>query len=112
LLRASTVLAYGTRALATEVELAMKKIPLLAALATALLGSCIGPNRAFRSLNSWNTRATDSKWWNEAIHVALWVVPVYELALAGDIVIFNSVEFWGGNNPIKEPEAPKPVNAK
>lgn len=91
----------------------MKKTKLLVALAVALLGTgCIGPNRAFRGLNSWNTRATDSKWWNEVIHVGLWVVPVYELALAGDIVIFNSIEFWGGNNPVNEPEAPKPQEKK
>jgi hypothetical protein len=79
-----------------------------ALLATALLAtSCIGSNRAFRGVHSWNTRATDSKWGNEAIHVAFWILPVYPLALLGDIVIFNSIEFWGGNNPINEPDPPK-----
>jgi hypothetical protein len=91
----------------------MKKTLLLPALAATLLGSaCIGPNNAFRSVHSWNTRATDSKWWNEAIHVGMWIVPVYELTLFGDIVIFNSIEFWGSENPIKEPEPAKPVNAQ
>jgi hypothetical protein len=90
----------------------MKKTSLLvsAALAVLLCAGCIGPNKAFRGLNSWNTRATDSKWWNEVIHIGLWVVPVYEVVLGADLVIFNSIEFWGGNNPIGEPEAPKPAN--
>src|SRR5262245_14857117 len=102
----------GQRA-ATARATPMTKILFPAVLATLLLGtSCIGPNNAFRGVNAWNTRATDSKWWNEVIHVGMWVIPVYEVVLAGDLVIFNSIEFWGGNNPINEPEAPKPQNAK
>ena len=83
----------------------MKKFLLASALALGLLGtSCIGPNNAFNGLGSWNGRATESKWWNEVIWVALWIVPVYPLALTGDLVIFNSIEFWGGENPFSEPE--------
>ena len=82
----------------------MKKLLLASVLALGLLTSCIGPNNAFNGLSSWNGRATESKWWNELIWVALWVVPVYPLAMAGDVVIFNSIEFWGGENPFSEPE--------
>jgi Domain of unknown function (DUF3332) len=85
-----------------------KKILSCAVLATALLlTSCIGSNRAFRGVHSWNSRATDSKWGNEVIHAVMWIIPVYEVCLAGDIIIFNSIEFWGGNNPINEPDVPK-----
>src|SRR5437016_4268421 len=59
-----------------------------AVLATALLlTGCIGSNRAFRGVQSWNTRATDSKWGNEVIHAVFWILPVYPLCLAGDILI-------------------------
>jgi hypothetical protein len=34
------------------------------------------------------------------VHFALWVVPAYELILLGDILIFNTVEFWTGSNPL------------
>lgn len=47
-----------------------------------------------------------------ADHAAFWILPVYPLCLAGDIVIFNSIEFWGGNNPINEPDPPKLTDNK
>ena len=30
----------------------------------------------------------------------MWVIPVYQLALTGDLLIFNAIEFWDGDNPI------------
>lgn len=74
---------------------------LAAALATGLLGaSCLGPNKAFNQLNDWNQTVTSSKWGNEAVFLVLNIVPVYGFAYLGDILIFNSIEFWGGTNPM------------
>ena len=28
------------------------------------------------------------------------IIPAYEICILGDGLIFNSIEFWGGNNPI------------
>ena len=82
----------------------MKKSFLAAALALTMLGtSCLGPNNAFNGLNSWNHRVTDSKWANEGIFLVLNIIPVYGLFYLGDIIIFNSIEFWGGDNPIDRP---------
>lgn len=82
----------------------MKKT-LTALAATALLGaSCVGPYNAFNSVSSWNSRATDNKFLNELIYIGLYIVPVYQLAAFGDAVIFNSIEFWGGENPISKPQ--------
>ena len=89
----------------------MKKLLLVSALSLGLLSTgCVGPYNATRGLLSWNTRATDSKWWNAVIHVGLWVVPVYELAILGDALIFNTIEFYGGENPFSEPQPPNPVD--
>lgn len=78
----------------------MKKSWLAGALAAALLcGSCIGPYNAFNSLRDWNDDVSDSKWGREVVHAALYIVPVYQLALLGDIIIFNSIDFWGGDAP-------------
>jgi hypothetical protein len=86
-------------------DLTMRKQLIAFALIATLVGSsCVGSYRAFNSLASWNTRATDSKWWNEVINLGLWIVPVYEILFLGDSLIFNSIEFWGGSNPISEPE--------
>lgn len=80
----------------------MKKSLLAASLALTVLGtSCLGPNNAFNNLNRWNHKVTDNKWANEGIFIVLNIIPVYGLWYWGDILIFNSIEFWGGENPIK-----------
>ncbi len=70
-------------------------------LATGLLGaSCLGPNKAFNKLNDWNQKVTENKWANEAVFLVLNIIPVYGFAYLADIVVFNSIEFWGGKNPM------------
>jgi hypothetical protein len=91
----------------------MKKIITALALASMLgTTSCVGPYNAFNSVASWNSRATDNKWLNELIYIGLYIVPVYQVAALGDAVIFNSLEFWTGDNPIKKPEEFKTQQAK
>ena len=80
----------------------MKKT-LTALCAAALFStSCLGPCNAFQSTMSWNSRATDNKYLNEIIYLPASVF-VHSFALFGDLVIFNSIEFWGGENPISKP---------
>ena len=75
----------------------MKKILLACALGLSLLGtSCLGPDKTFNNLHDWNTKATDSKWGNEAIFLGLNIIPVYGLCYLADIVVFNSIVFWKG----------------
>ena len=66
------------------------------------LGSagCMGKFAAHTQLAAWNTKVTDNKWVNELIFIGLVLIPVYELVWLGDAVIFNSVEFWTGKNPM------------
>jgi len=90
----------------------MKKVTLALILALGLGVSCVGPYNAFNGVSSWNSRATESKWLNELIHIGLWIIPVYPLAVVGDYLIFNSIEFWGGENPIGAPEPFQPQAEK
>ena len=79
----------------------MKKGLLAGLLALGLLGtSCLGPNKAFNSIHDWNEGVSDNKWTNEFVHLAFWIIPVYPVSLLADIVVFNSIEWWGGDNPI------------
>lgn len=73
----------------------MKKLaPLLLVTALSLAApGCYGSYGAFKSVHKWNGHVTGSKVTNSIIHFALWVVPVYELALLGDFIIFNNIEF-------------------
>ena len=79
----------------------MKKVITCLLLTTSILfTSCIGSFSAFTKLRDWNETVTDNQFGNELIFIALWVVPVYQIATLGDLLIFNSIEFWGGDNPI------------
>ena len=83
----------------------MKKLAIALTLTFLMIGtSCVGSYRAFNGLASWNTRATDSKWWNEVINLGLYIIPVYEIVFLGDMLIFNSIEFWSGSNALAEPQ--------
>lgn len=81
LVSASVVLAVATSALATA--------------------GCYGSYGAFHKVHKWNGTATGDKWANSAIHLGLWIVPVYELTLLGDFFIFNTIEHFTGDNPFK-----------
>ena len=72
----------------------MKKTLIAAALSLGLLASCLGPNKTFHSVHDWNNEFSDNRWANEAMHVALWIVPVYQISLLADILVVNSIEWW------------------
>lgn len=79
----------------------MKKVFTSAACAMMLTG-CLGQNALFDTVQDWNATATNNKFVNQGISFVFWWVPVYGLSLLGDIVIFNSIEFWTGTNPISK----------
>lgn len=80
----------------------MKKQVLIASLALSVLGSsCLGPNKAFNNLHDWNSKLSDNRWINEAAFLGLNIIPVYGLFYVGDVLIFNSIEWWTGDNVIE-----------
>lgn len=77
--------------------------PLAFAAALGLLSTqtgCFGKFGAVDALYSWNKGASSNKFVRWLVFFGLCVIPVYELFLIGDWLIFNSIEFWFGNNPI------------
>jgi hypothetical protein len=86
----------------------MKKIRIisLAALLVAacfLCNSCYGPFRLTNKLYTWNG-TVGNKWANTGVFLAFVILPVYGVTLVLDGIIFNSIEFWGGSNPISMEE--------
>lgn len=75
-------------------------LALLLALSVASAG-CYGSYGAFHAVHRWNGHATGSREGNSLIHFLFWIVPVYELCLIGDVIIFNNVEFISGSNPFQ-----------
>ena len=68
-----------------------------------LLSGCYGPFNLTRRLYNWNGQAGTTKWEREFVFLLLAALPVYELTTLGDAIVFNSMEFWTGNNPVDPP---------
>lgn len=82
----------------------MKKRYLTPAVLCVLMGSmtltsCIGSFRLTNSVLKWNNQV-GSKFLNELVFVAFWILPVYEVTSLADILVINSIEFWSGKNPL------------
>ena len=82
----------------------MKKNPILV---SAILGiavllplqSCIGSFALTQKVIKWNNQV-GSKFINELVFFAFWLIPVYEVTSIADLFVLNSIEFWSGNNPV------------
>ncbi len=61
--------------------------------------SCIGKFALTSSVMSWNN-SIGSKFVNELVFVAFWILPVYEITGLADLLVINSIEFWSGSNPV------------
>jgi hypothetical protein len=72
--------------------------------------ACYGPFNLTRVVYKWNGNlkgrtAIETKWFIEGVFLLLALLPVYGLALLADALIFNSIQFWTGNNPIETTES-------
>lgn len=81
-----------------------KKWLLAGALAATTLTTpaCYGPFNLTQRYHHWNG-TVDGKWGNEAVY--FFTGPIYGFCAFADSLIFNSIEFWTGNNPIAPPGA-------
>jgi len=79
----------------------MKKLRVLALVlgVSILSSSCYGPFRLTTRLHTWNGQVGD-KFVNALVFFAFVVVPVYGVTTFADAVVFNTIEFWGGQNPV------------
>lgn len=82
----------------------MKKLLLGAALAGVMLTStgCLGPNRAFEGLHDWNLQVSDSDIVNEMVFLGCMIIPVYPIAFLADIVVLNTIDYWGNDMTISD----------
>lgn len=60
---------------------------------------CFGSFKLTQKLYNWND-SLGNKWGESALLWVLNIIPVYPLCAFVDIVIFNLIEFWAGNNPL------------
>ncbi|MBM7035325.1 DUF3332 domain-containing protein [Vibrio ulleungensis] len=79
----------------------MKNIALkvigLTALAASLTG-CVGSNAVTGKVVKFNIEVVDNRYARAGVNFLL--APVYGITTAADYVLFNSLEFWTGSNPL------------
>ena len=83
----------------------------LAMLSITSLG-CIGNFGLSGKVREFNLETSEDRWGREILFVVLYVIPVYPFAGLLDILIFNSVEFWTGKNPINGTPSVTPLSSR
>ena len=79
----------------------MKRVCIAVVVASTIaVSGCIGSFSLTQKVYSWNEKATDSKYVNSAILWVLGILPVYDVTLFVDFVVFNTIEFYSGKNPL------------
>ncbi len=68
--------------------------------------ACYGPFNLTRNVYHWNSGIKGSgevndKWMKEFVFFGMIIVPVYMFSALLDAFIFNSIQFWSGDNPVK-----------
>lgn len=76
--------------------------PLAAAVigSSILLTGCIGKFALTDKIYTWNKKVDSERWVNEGVFLAFVFVQVYTVTVFADAVIFNSIDWWTGKNPI------------
>jgi len=69
-------------------------------LALLAFTSCLGPNHATGHMFKWNG-SIENRWGRSIVFVVC--LPVYFITSLGDSLIFNSIQWWTGDNPISRP---------
>lgn len=87
----------------------MKKFALALVMISLIAVGCTGSFTLTRQVYDFQTKPAD-KWVDEVLFLAFVIVPVYGAATLVDAVVFNSLEFWTGQNPMKAGLTPETSN--
>ena len=77
-------------------------IPVAMLLATCILltTGCMGNMGLSQKVKKGNLLVTENRWGREGIFLGFTILRVNGIASLLDLFIFNSIEFWSGENPI------------
>ena len=70
---------------------------------------CFGSFELTKKLYNWNDGVSSQKFVKSLVFWGLCIIPIYEIGVMLDVVIFNLIEFWGGSNPIAMNEGDREV---
>ncbi len=76
----------------------------------SVTSACFGPFNLTRNVYHFNSGIKGSgevneKWMKEIVFFGMIIIPVYMFAALLDAFIFNSIQFWTGDNPVKATDA-------
>ncbi len=80
-------------------------VGLVGLFAVLVCTSCLGPGHATGRLYKFN-RGFEHKWAQQGMFIVL--LPGYVVFSIGDNLVFNSVQWWTGENPIDPPAGSGP----
>jgi hypothetical protein len=83
-------------------------IAMIAVIGVAITG-CYGKFALTKKVYEFNG-SMGNKFVNEAVFLALCIIPVYEVSAFVDAVVLNLVEFWTGSNPLALKEGDNNIN--
>jgi len=68
--------------------------------ASTLLAGCYGSFALTKKVHEWNGEVSPNKFVQWLVFLGLNVIPVYGIAVAVDVLVANTLEFWTGSNPV------------
>ena len=78
----------------------MKKRVAFALTLLMVSSGCMGTGGLSGKLKKWNLEVTENRWGREGIFFFLNVLWIQRICTVLDLFIFNSWEFWSGENPL------------
>jgi hypothetical protein len=78
----------------------MKKSIAVVLIVAFFTTGCTGSFNLTRKVYNFHRSQTD-KWSDELCFLLVALIPVYSLATLADAIVFNSIEFWTGKNPVE-----------
>ncbi len=79
----------------------MKKFMIAIMLLSFAGVGCTGSFMLTKKVYNWHRSASD-KWYDEFGFLVCTILPIYGISTFADAIIFNSIEFWTGNNPVDD----------
>ena len=77
---------------------------LFAAVLSLHVSGCFGSFALTRNIYGLNERISDNKFVRWLVFLGFSIIPVYEVGALVDVLVFNSLEFWTGSNPLANAE--------
>ncbi len=82
----------------------MKKLVPIIVLLCFVTTGCTGSFNLTKKVYNFH-RSQDDKWKDEILFLVCVLVPVYGVSTFADAIVFNSIEFWTGKNPVEMSKA-------